>query len=71
MSMEIAFALFLVHSVDGREVYVNADNVITLSTPGKLVTEKATCLMLLNDGKFITVKETCDEVRKLMDRAGG
>jgi hypothetical protein len=71
MTIQLAFALFLVHSVDGREVYVNPESVITLTVPGKLVTEKATCLMLLNDAKFLTVKETCDEVRKLMDRAGG
>jgi hypothetical protein len=65
----LAATLFLVHTVDGRNVYVNPNSVITLTVPGKLVTEKATCLMLLDDGKFLTVKETCDEVRKLMEGA--
>ena len=64
-------ALFLVHAVEGREVWVNSDSVITVSESGHLVTDKAKCTIMLNDAKFLTVIETCDEVRKRMEAADG
>jgi hypothetical protein len=71
MTIQLALALFLVHTVDGRELYINPDSVISLSTAGRLVTEKAHCVIALNDAKFVTVREDCDEVRRLISNPAG
>jgi hypothetical protein len=71
MTIQLALALFLVHTVDGRELYINPESVISLSTAGKLVTERAQCVIALNDAKFVTVREDCDEVRRLISNPAG
>lgn len=59
--------LFMVHTVDERMVYVNPEQVVSLTVPmGKLISGKVGCIVAFADGKFLSVKETCDEVRVLM-----
>jgi len=71
MTVQLALAFFLVHTVEGRELYINPESVISLSVAGKLVTERAQCVITLNDAKFVTVRENCDEVRRLIDSPAG
>ena len=72
MSILLAATLFMVHGLDGREVYVNSEQVISMAMPGdsKLFVEGVRCVITLTDGKFITVKETCSQVQALMAGAG-
>jgi hypothetical protein len=73
MTVQIALALFLVHTVEGKPLYINPESVISLSIAGPLVTERAQCVIALDDAKFVTVRENCDQVRKLIEHpdAGG
>jgi len=68
VSILLAATLFVVHTLDGRSVYVNSEQVISMAMPkdSKLFTEGVRCVITLTDGKFITVKETCAEVQKNM-----
>jgi hypothetical protein len=60
----------LLHAAGGHEVYVNPDSVTTMragmpGTENKYVAGDAKCVLNTSDGKFISVIETCDEVRAL------
>jgi uncharacterized protein YlzI (FlbEa/FlbD family) len=65
--------LIVLHAVDGRPIYLNPKTVVRLtqSVDGKnvLVVDSAKCLVSFVDGKFVSVRETCDEVRtRLQER---
>lgn len=52
----------LLHTVDDREVGVNAHEIVSITKPGGLMTQDANCMIALTDGKFVTTIETCREV---------
>lgn len=63
-----AMALFMVHTVDDRMVYVNPEQIVSLTVPaGRLVSGNVGCIVAFADAKFLSVKETCKEVRGLMN----
>ncbi len=67
----IAIKLIIVHGLDGHAVTVNSDMVTSLiakraSAPRLLVNDRVACIINLADGKFLSVVETCDEVRRKM-----
>ena len=55
-------------TLDGRHVLINRHAIVTIgaraSTEQQLLTDKATCLVTLIDGKFVTVVESCDAIRQ-------
>jgi hypothetical protein len=63
--------LVLLHAPQGHDIYINPSSVTTMraAVPGKsneLVTDEVKCLLNTSDGKFISVIETCEEVRALL-----
>jgi uncharacterized protein YlzI (FlbEa/FlbD family) len=59
--------LLLLQAMDGHQIHVNKDAIVTISEPrtiGRLGTDKFNCVIGLTSGKYITVVETCDSVRK-------
>ena len=70
--LPIATRLILLHSVEGHEVTISPDQVTSLRAaiphrPNQLITEDVACLVNLTDGKFISVIESCAEVRTLLE----
>jgi hypothetical protein len=65
-----ALALLLLHTVDGREVYVNPAYVVSTHEPQEKgrYDEKVHCVVSFIDGKFISVKENCSEVNSILYR---
>lgn len=66
----VALHLILLHSLDGGTVVVNSDQVTSLRTarPNQKLTHSATqCVVGLTDGKFVSVKESCDTVRQMLE----
>jgi hypothetical protein len=62
----VAMVWLEVHTLDGRTVIINSEEIISFAQPNKekgLWTDAARCIITLTDAKFVTVKETCDEVR--------
>ena len=63
------------HRADGGEVEVAPAHVTSLhkKAPGpgrnKAVTGEANCVLWLADGKFLSVIEPCDVVKRLLDEA--
>ena len=72
MEIILAATLFLVNTLDGRIVYVNPEQVISIAPPkdNDVFTEGVRCVISLADGKFVSARESCDDVRARM-RAGG
>jgi hypothetical protein len=72
MAAIAALVFVVLHRVDGGEVAVNPTLVTSLrSTPGSLgglAPSGANCIVGLTDGKFLAVIETCDTVRRLLER---
>jgi hypothetical protein len=65
----IMLTLVLLHSPTGGAIYINPDSVTTMRSPpaenNKHFTDEAKCMLNTSDGKFISVTETCDQVRAL------
>lgn len=70
-----AVAFIVLHNVDGRELLINAEQVVALSptNEGKrdgsnsLIAPGHGCVVALTNGKFVGVIESCDEVAKAME----
>ena len=63
--------LVLLHHPGGAEVIVNPRHITSMhsSVPGKdneYLTTEARCMINTSDGKFLSVIETCDTVRRIM-----
>ena len=73
MDMLLAAALVMLHRVDGGEVLINPDQVTSLHAKAgaphtnKLITNEAHCALWLTDGKLVSVMESCDRVRQLLE----
>lgn len=66
----LLLGFIMVHSVDGRTITINPEHITRMQTkrpdkPNELITDKAHCLVYLDDGGFITTEETCEEIRQL------
>jgi hypothetical protein len=66
--------LVILHAVDGREVAIAPAQVTSLHAakegqPNVLMTDAVHCVVNLTDGKFVSVIETCAEVRDLLEIA--
>jgi hypothetical protein len=62
--------MIILHSASGVEIDVNIATITNMRSPepgNKNFTPDVKCLINMSDGKFITVKETCEEVRRAMD----
>jgi len=58
-----------VHTIDGRDVLIARRAIVTIGGARKdggqsVLTGKATCLVTLVDGKFVTVVESCEAIRE-------
>ena len=70
----IAVRLVLLHTVDGRETYVNPDQVASMSShktgeANKVLVESVECVLGLGNGKIVSVLEPCDDVKRLLEAA--
>lgn len=67
----IVLHLIVLHVPDGSEVQINPEHVTSLrarSDDHKHFSPHVNCMVGLTDGKFVTVVETCDVVRELLER---
>jgi uncharacterized protein YlzI (FlbEa/FlbD family) len=67
MDMVVLAAFTVLHTVDGREIAINAEQVTSVTSgkdgeSNKLLTDKVHCVVSLANGKFISVLEDCDAV---------
>jgi hypothetical protein len=67
----LLLVLIVLHTVDGRDVIVNTDQISTMreahepGDPDRAFTGKVRCMINTTDGKFVTVIEECSQVRSL------
>jgi uncharacterized protein YlzI (FlbEa/FlbD family) len=53
-------------TLDGRSVHINPAAIVSISEANRrLVTDKVHCVVSLVNGKYVTVIESCDELRRL------
>lgn len=66
----VALHLIVLHRSDGGSVWISADEVTSLRSPaGKLghLTPRGHCIVYLADGKFVSVLEGCNEVKRQLE----
>jgi hypothetical protein len=62
--------MIILHSASGVEIDVNIATITNMRSPepgNKNFTPDVRCLINMSDGKFVTVRETCEEVRRVME----
>jgi hypothetical protein len=62
--------MIILHSATGTEIDLNSKAITNLRNPepgNGAFSPKVRCQVNMSDGKFVTVIETCAEVRKLME----
>ena len=74
MLVEAATALIILHAPgSGKEIEINPFMITSMRRGDKdgsqHFTEDAHCHISLADGKFVTVRETCNEVRDMVEKA--
>lgn len=67
----ILAGMILLHNVSGAMVEINPDQITHLRNPeptkDHAFTEKAHCMINMTDGKFVTVIESCEAVRRAIE----
>jgi uncharacterized protein YlzI (FlbEa/FlbD family) len=66
----ILLKLVVLHTLDGRDVFINAAHVVSIGEarderdPKKETTSRVHCVISMLDGMRIAVEENCDNVRE-------
>jgi uncharacterized protein YlzI (FlbEa/FlbD family) len=61
----LLLALIVLTATDGRPIKINPKDIVSLRAPpvgGDHLNKDVHCLVFMSDGKYIGVKETCDQV---------
>jgi hypothetical protein len=67
----VVFVIIVLHSVEGHEIDINPAEITSMRASkgeGEFFTPGVYCMVSLSDGKFVTVSETCEQVRDLIKR---
>ena len=62
----------ILRTLDGRDVHVNPRQVVSVAKPsptGKAFDTKVHCVVYMTDGKFISIAEECDSIRRRLEEA--
>jgi hypothetical protein len=62
--------MIVLHSATGTTVHLNTETITNLRNPepsNPAFTKDVNCMVNMTDGKFVTVVETCKEIRSIMD----
>lgn len=62
--------LIILHTLDGRELSVNPKQITHLTSRGQgaLIVEGVNCAVGLADGKLLSVVETCEQIRAILEQ---
>lgn len=71
MILPTIFLLIVLHGPDGREIDISVDEITSVQCrmPGvknSLMVEGVNSVINLTDGKYVSVKETCQQVRDMV-----
>jgi hypothetical protein len=73
-ALQVAIQLVVFHTVDGYEVAVNPKQVTSLTaakqdSSNKLLAKAVSCVIGMTNGKFHSVAESCEEVKRRLEEA--
>ena len=74
MAAAAAVVMLVLHSVDGLQIDVNPKKITAMhetkppNDPNRELTKEVRCAISLEDGKYVTVVETCDQVREMIEQ---
>jgi hypothetical protein len=73
MDFFLAATLFLVNTLDGRVVYINPEQVVSLAptTNDEMFAKGVRCVIGLSDGKFVSAREDCANIQMRMIKGDG
>jgi hypothetical protein len=69
----VAVQFIVLHTVEGHEVYIEPSHVTSLMVkrddPRRVMHERVNCLVVMSNGRFLSVAEDCASVRKRLEEA--
>jgi len=64
----VATQYIVLQTLDGRTVYVNPKQIVNASeAKGKLITDAVHCIIYTTDGRFFSVVETCESIKRRLE----
>jgi len=68
----VVLRIIVVHSPGGGEIDINPNGIVSMRSEyrkgeDRMFTENTNCMINTSDGRFISVVESCAEVRKLIE----
>lgn len=65
----VALQLVVLHRVDGRELFINPEQIAAVAAPrpSSTVNREVKCIVFMTDGKQYAVADTCAEVKRLLE----
>jgi len=71
MTAMLLFVFIAVHTIDDQLLVINPQQIVTMrdarDAEKRIVHDKVRCVITLADGKLASTKETCAEVRRLIE----
>ena len=69
--IEVALIFLNLHGPDGREIDISVSEITSLqckipNVENRLFAEGVNALVFTTDGKYISVSETCNEIREML-----
>jgi hypothetical protein len=66
-------AMIILHGATGGEIDINVQEITNMrgddpGHPTPNFTKGVHCMISMSDGKYVTVRETCEEVRQIIGR---
>lgn len=73
MILPLAFLLIVLHGPDGREIDVSVDEITSLqcrlpNAKNQLMSDGVNAIINTTDGKYLAVRETCQEIKDQIER---
>lgn len=70
----LAVELVTFHMVDGRVIHLNPAEITQVINPtesgNKVLIDKVKCVIVLTDGNFVSIAETCEEALRALKQGG-
>jgi len=67
-----ALQLVSLHQVDGRAIFINPTDIITMAVPRRdaerTSNPAAACIVFMSDGKHWQVLETCSAIKQMIEK---
>jgi hypothetical protein len=68
----VLMVLIILHAVDGHEITINPEQITAMrpsnpTKPNEYLVDGVNCMINQTDGRYVSVAETCEQVRAIIE----